>query len=196
VIFAFSDGPAPYNNPVLNHHFVQLPSGLSDEEIERIRVLGDSNPFCPVGVTINSTKERVNTKGCRVRLNDSTRWIYERMAAVVLAANEQNFRYDLTGLEVLYYMRYDAPDEHFGWHVDSGAHPPCPRKLSFSVQLSDPSEYDGGDFDVFGSTDPLRAERGKGLVTAFPAFKNHRVTPVTRGTRRALTVFACGPNFR
>ena len=40
------------------------------------------------------------------------------------------------------------------------------------------------------------ADRRKGSAAAFPSFVLHRVTPVTKGTRHSLTIWAHGPAFR
>ena len=40
------------------------------------------------------------------------------------------------------------------------------------------------------------APRTRGAVIAFPSFFLHRVTPIISGTRKALVVWATGPEFR
>lgn len=34
------------------------------------------------------------------------------------------------------------------------------------------------------------------MLTAFPSYTMHRVTPVTRGVRKALVAWVNGPDFR
>ena len=72
----------------------------------------------------------------------------------------------------------------------------APRKRSLVLQLSDPSDYEGGDLEFFVSAEPTPVERKKGLIVAFPSFVLHHVTPVTSGTRRTLVVWLSGPKFR
>jgi PKHD-type hydroxylase len=69
--------------------------------------------------------------------------------------------------------------------------------LSISVQLSDPSEYEGGDlqFSLYGDRTVI-AEKEQGTMVIFPSYMRHRVTPVTRGTRRSLVTWITGPPFR
>jgi PKHD-type hydroxylase len=62
--------------------------------------------------------------------------------------------------------------------------------------LSDPSEYDGGDLEIWTGTEPKVLDKTKGIVHAFPSFVMHRVTPVTRGVRRTLVIWIAGPKFR
>lgn len=185
-----------YNDPALNEHLTQHESGLSDDELDRIRSIGDALGTTNVKLFGKSDDSKVRATGSHFPLNEETEWLYKKMAALAQRINAENYRYDLAGFhENFYYLQYSDGD-HFDWHLDIGRQTPAPRKLSLVLNLSDPSEYDGGDFDVLVAIDHWRAEKGRGLVTAFPAFKVHRVTPVTRGVRRTLAMFLTGPNFR
>jgi len=187
---------APYNDPALNEHLTQHESGLTADELDRIRQLGDELDTTNVKLFGKSDDSKVKATGSHFPLNDETAWLYDRMAALAGEINAANYRYDLTGFhENFYFLRYGAGN-HFDWHLDIGGATPAPRKLSLILQLSDPSEYDGGELDVLVGAHHWRAEKVQGLVTAFPAFKVHRVTPVTRGIRRTLAMFLVGPNFR
>lgn len=69
------------------------------------------------------------------------------------------------------------------------------RKLSLVCQLSDPSEYEGGEFQINPGGSILVPERTKGTVIIFPSYLVHRVAPVTKGTRRSLVLWVEGPAF-
>ena len=195
--FPFAGGQAPGNDPDLNDHFVQANSSLTMAEVDRVREIGDALESTSVKLYGRHDESHVRASGSHFPLVEGTRWLYERMMRETLAINERSFRYDLWGFhENFYYLRYEAPGEHFDWHLDIGGLTPAPRKLSLVLQLSSPDEYEGGDFDVLVARDHERAPKGKGIITAFPAYKVHRVTPVTRGVRRTLALFAAGPNFR
>ena len=73
------------------------------------------------------------------------------------------------------------------------------RKISMTVNLNDPSDYEGGNlkfdlgphfegerFKVFDDT------RTQGSVIIFPSFMYHCVTPVTSGTRFSLVLWVLG----
>ena len=94
--------------------------------------------------------------------------------------------------------RYGAESEgHFVWHSDIGDGPVArKRKLTLVVQLSAPEAYEGGALEIMPDANILVANRMKGAATVFPSFVLHRVTPVTRGNRHSLTVWAHGPAFR
>jgi PKHD-type hydroxylase len=76
------------------------------------------------------------------------------------------------------------------------------RKLSLVVQLSDPSEYDGGDFMIQCPAHDREAIdlsvdkfKPKGSIIVFPSFVRHKVTPVTRGKRHSMTTWFGGPPY-
>ena len=82
------------------------------------------------------------------------------------------------------------------------------RKLSMTCQLTDGSEYTGGELEFdFRNYDPhLRDESKhvrsvpeilpKGSIVVFPSHLWHRVKPVTRGTRYSLVVWHLGYPFK
>ena len=108
-----------------------------------------------------------------------------------------HWRFDITGFnEDLQYTRYNDDSSYYGWHIDGQVKSDNPpRKLSMTIQLSDPSEYEGGDFQINGSQLHTLPKQ-KGLSILFPSYTLHQVTPVTKGIRRSLVVWLCGPAFR
>ena len=80
------------------------------------------------------------------------------------------------------------------------------RKLSMSVQLSKPEDYEGGDlkFNLRGLNSsnedtimsPPPEFKQQGSVIVFPSFHRHRVTPVTSGIRHSLVTWVEGPHWR
>jgi len=63
------------------------------------------------------------------------------------------------------------------------------------VQLSNPADYEGGEFEFLLVTDEL-GPRSRGSLIAFPSYLAHRVRPVTSGTRLSLVSWIGGPPFR
>ena len=123
----------------------------------------------------------------------------------MMSANEEaGWKYDIVAAESCQITRY-TKDGFYTWHKDGiGSHnevydnPEQPflhgntRKLSMSIVLND--EYEGGDFEMSGLKEPLpRLE--KGSIIVFPSFIDHRVTPVTKGTRYSLVTWFVGPPF-
>jgi len=116
----------------------------------------------------------------------------------VLEANRVSFGYDITQCCDIQYTEYHASEKgHYDWHEDWAPFldKPFQRKLSVTVQLSDPSEYEGGQFEM--NAEPLPDWiTEKGTVLVFPSFLSHRVSPVTKGIRRSLVAWFEGPRWR
>jgi PKHD-type hydroxylase len=91
--------------------------------------------------------------------------------------------------------RYSDGD-FFNWHLDFGAGEISARKLSMTIQLSDPDEYEGGDLQFMINEKIVTAPREKGTLIIFPSFMIHRVTPIIRGTRQSIVGWVSGPPFR
>jgi len=80
------------------------------------------------------------------------------------------------------------------WHTDFAGTRPF-RKLSVSIQLSDPEDYEGGDLELLYGTEPQKLDRSRGALIVFPSFMLHRVTPVTRGARWSLVAWLLGKRW-
>ena len=88
------------------------------------------------------------------------------------------------GLEPgLQYTVYESSESgHYNWHVDAGQHSPEPRKISLSLQLSDPADYEGGRLVLEAGDGAYVAETLPGApLSPFPSYVLHRVTPTESG---------------
>tara|TARA_Y100001951_G_C11237093_1_gene238137 strand:+ start:205 stop:762 length:558 start_codon:yes stop_codon:yes gene_type:complete len=118
----------------------------------------------------------------------------------VKEANDNFFHYDLDGHEALQLSKYDK-DGHYQWHTDNpdiNLQTEVIRKLSASIQLSDPSTYEGGEFQLYnGETEPIIPDiKNQGSVIVFDARDWHRITPILSGMRYSLVMWAVGPCFK
>src|SRR5215471_14063255 len=123
-------------------------------------------------------------------------WIYDRLWSAAQECNRLFFCVDVVGVETnVQLARYDSSDRGFyGWHTDFAGIRPL-RKLSISIQLSDPEHYDGGDLELLYGTEPQKLDRSRGALIVFPSFMLHRVTPVTRGARWSLVAWILGKRW-
>jgi PKHD-type hydroxylase len=182
--------------------FTTWENGFSDSQINDIIRIGDS--LIPRNATVGGKKEGEDISEIRksktswIQLNNETNWLYDSLAYVVRQLNGQFYEFNLSGfVEDFQYTVYDGKGDHYSWHIDKGyANNSSPRKLSLVLQLSDSSEYEGGDLEFFVSPTPTRAIKQKGLIYAFPSWILHRVTPVTSGVRRSLVLWVAGPKFK
>ena len=125
------------------------------------------------------------------------KWIYERIMELAIEANNAIWKFDLhTAPELMQFAEYKEDGGHFDWHPDLGPGDLSVRKISITIQLSDPSEYEGGDLQLLRSRHAENTAKGKGVAVLFPSYMLHRVTPVTKGTRRSLVLWLGGGHFK
>lgn len=130
--------------------------------------------------------------------NQDTSWVFEKLSHIASSLNAQYYRFDLTGFgEAIQLTNYDQ-SEHgmYGWHVDYGGKIAPSRKLSLVLQLTDPSQYEGGNLQTMTGGQPQTVRKQRGLVAAFPSYVLHQVTPVTSGSRQSLVAWITGPSFK
>lgn len=130
-------------------------------------------------------------------------WVHHRISQITGRVNSEKFQLDLDNFDGFQFSRYESSNSgHYDWHIDVMPEPPNPashRKLSLSVMLSNPDDYEGGDLLLNTRGHPGKAEvyrPVKGDVVFFYSFVPHRVTPVTKGVRNTLVTWACGEKFR
>lgn len=170
------------------------------DEIERIKVIGrrlDMNRAQTGGVGENCLDHRRSFNSW-ISSNEHTSWIFERLSNLIYQNNERFFNFDLTMIENLQFTYYNSEENGcYKGHVDPiNWRIPHNRKMSIVVQLSDPSEYEGGELKLYTSHNPTVINREKGLVVTFPSYTLHEVTPVTKGERYSLVAWVHGPAFK
>ena len=139
-------------------------------------------------------------------------WIYRELHPYVHEANKNagwNFDWDFS--ESCQFTKYKL-NQYYDWHCDSWDRPydrKDPnhpehgriRKLSMTCQLTDGSEYKGGELEFdFRNMDPDKKPNirkcteilPKGSLVVFPGFVWHRVCPVKKGSRYSLVIWNLG----
>jgi PKHD-type hydroxylase len=182
------------------HPFVTWDEGFSDEEIEKIKSYCETLPkeLGVVGENYIAPPEIRKSEISWVENNSETGWIYDRLAYIARNLNSKFYGFDLTGfVEHLQYTVYTEDDSgHYTWHNDMSDVCASPRKFTLVLQLSDPSEYEGGDLETFNNLEPATVDKKKGMIAGFPSWTLHRVTPVTKGIRKTLVIWIAGPQFK
>ncbi len=123
-------------------------------------------------------------------------WVFEKLSHVASSLNSDYFGFELAGFgEPLQLTNYhEARQGTYKWHQDFGGG--TSRKLSLVLQLSDPNDYEGGELQLLTTAQPTVIPKKRGLITAFPSWTLHQVTPVIKGTRQTLVTWVSGPNFK
>jgi PKHD-type hydroxylase len=130
--------------------------------------------------------------------NDDIDWVFRRVTDIVLNLNEKFFKFDLFGLnEGFQFTNYEAPSGKYGKHIDRGINTPV-RKLSISIQLTDPEEYEGGELKLYDGDDNQAnvMDKTQGTLILFPSYVLHEVMPVTKGERNSLVTWVTGKQFK
>jgi PKHD-type hydroxylase len=177
--------------------------GFTKEELNKIyegvaklpfndaTVFGSDNPEVLKQIRSSSVKW--------IPKNDEWMWLYEKLMSYASTANNEVWKFNLISAQELiqYTEYYDTAEGHYDWHQDIGPGIGSQRKVSITVQLSEADEYEGGDLEMWsGGNHVAVAERGAGVVFIFPSYMMHRVTKVTKGTRRSFVLWVGGDHYR
>ena len=177
-----------------------MPDAFSARECDRIIAA-----LAPAAITdallVGQKRNHALRKAELVWIDDiaGMEWIMERLIQLVRKSNTNTFDFDLREFaESPQVATYKASESgHFAWHSDIGGGPVAgKRKLTLVLQLSKATSYEGGDLEIMPGAQVLAASRIQGSVSIFPSFSLHQVTPVQRGVRHSITVWAHGPAFR
>jgi PKHD-type hydroxylase len=177
--------------------------GLSPSQVKELLNSIDSEKMIQGRISPGSTRQVVPA----VR-SGTVQWlmpdevgeeIFAHLYTLAVVANrERNWNFDIAGpAAALQATQYSAEGrQHYTWHMDWGVGPTRGRKIAAVAHLSDESDYEGGILQLANGPNAFKAHQLSGTVTVFPAFAMHRVTPVTRGVRRAVVAWILGPSFR
>lgn len=156
----------------------------------------------------------------------TSHWITGWLWHYVQTANRNNFLYDISFIESesMQYARYGV-GEYYHWHTDSSItvqYKPqiqtsaresttndnylrektaikneLVRKISFSLQLSDPDDYEGGNIQFIDESNKnYIAPRQKGSLIIFDSRTKHRVCKVRSGVRKSIVGWVVGPRWK
>lgn len=153
----------------------------------------------------------------------SNHWISGYVWHFVNKANNSNFRYDIRNIdnESMQYTSYDV-GQYYQWHSDTSVvlnYSPetfgssamtgeflrdesicdkeLSRKLSFSLQLSNEDEYEGGELQFMDDDQKLYcAPKERGTLIIFDSRVRHRVRTVKKGNRKSLVGWIVGPRWK
>lgn len=175
------------------------------EKFERATTYIDLNDTNPNFLHYENILQEKNTKPRQSKIfwirydktNSELACLFKKISNEIIKVNEEYFKFKLTDLEPFQFTSYEI-GEYYKKHTDTGLELDIGnthRKISFSIQLSDENQYDGGELLYHNSYDPIVAEKNLGSISFFPSFMLHEVTPVTRGVRYSLVGWVNGPRF-
>jgi PKHD-type hydroxylase len=187
----------------LGGQVIAWEGAFSAAEVDRIVALDDAQALERAQLNLDADpygKKRITDIAWLTPATvPDSRWLHERLRQVAERLNTQYYQYALSPdfHEGLQYTVYNSGQGgHFDWHVDHGVRGLQPRKISISVQLSAPTDYEGCDLEFSFGDGILKGPRTRGTVIAFSSYVLHRVSPITSGVRKSLVAWVSGPDFR
>jgi len=171
-------------------------NAFSKEECQKIINIAKDKGLIK-GTTKGVTKDVRDSKVSWLCPIDGIDWVFRRVTDITLNLNERFFKFDLFGLnEGFQFTNYEAPSGKYGKHVDRVINSPV-RKLSISIQLTNPEEYEGGELKLYGGEEEgIVMDKTQGTLILFPSYVLHEVMPVTKGTRNSLVTWVTGKQFK
>jgi PKHD-type hydroxylase len=200
-----------YGNPTYYWFKDIVPTNVCDQIVNHFLNLKQNK-----GLIGNlSTKKRLskedkkNLKKTRQSnvIFDNPKWIYDIINPIINQANkEANWNLEVDFNESVQFTIYNK-NQFYDWHADTGNiykndkninFNNKTRKLSLTLQLTDPKNYSGGELQFKTLTHKkvyvhtAKEALTKGSVIIFPSQTIHRVKPVTKGTRYSLVNWSLG----
>ena len=127
---------------------------------------------------------------------DGMEWVFRRVTDICLSLNERFFNFDLFGInEGFQFTNYQSPSGKYGKHIDRSLDMVV-RKLSISIQLTPPNEYEGGELYLYEGDKGTLMDKSQGTLIMFPSYVLHEVMPVTKGERNSLVTWVTGKQFK
>jgi PKHD-type hydroxylase len=201
---------------LFTNRYWHFHKALTDSELNYLQEvahegLKDGNPAIHMG---NEPEKRLSTihwSFDKRALQICTSLIYE-------ANRNAGWWLDIETPEAVQMTEYKENNAGYDWHIDSKADQlskrlwaetnldPMPldrttdiellgqvRKLSLTLNLSDPESYEGGELEIQIDNEKHCFKGNAGSATVFPSWTYHRVAPITDGTRHSAVLWMNGP---
>ena len=192
------DKPSTSWNLYVNNiqDYVHVQQVFSKEECEKIIKIAETKRL--LKATTKSKEDDTYRKSqiCWLYSSDDMEWAFRKVTDIILDLNNKFFQFDIFGLnEGFQFTNYKSPDGTYRSHVDTiFGH--VVRKLSLTIQLTDPKEYEGGELYIYNDENGTVMEKQQGSLTMFPSYTLHKVTTVTKGERNSLVCWVTGKQFK
>ena len=188
----------PYKEGINQTNYYWFDGGFSSEEVDKIVEDAKEYSFVKGVIVDEDNTDKFRKSDIKWLPFDSKwEWVIDRIMNQVMEANDAIWNFDLKSIiDNIQYTEYDGNGGHYDWHMDIGPGAISHRKVSVVIQLSDPSEYIGGDLQLKPGCTDMVVPRGKGNVVVFPSFLLHRVVPLISGNRKSLVLWVGGDHYK
>lgn len=173
-----------------------LENALSEDALKIVNSYVQQHGLESAGAVSIGNDDTIRKTNIRwINTTDETKEFYNEIRNLVELVNRDKYNFQINKIEPIQYSEYEDGG-HYTWHTDSQLRGDDnnTRKISFSILLND--DFEGGDLQLYKFGDqPDTMIMKPNSVVFFPSFMLHRVTPVTKGVRKALVGWVHGPNF-
>jgi PKHD-type hydroxylase len=167
---------------------IVIANVLADDELENVRAALARARFVDGRETAGFAARLV--KHNRQATSERSLETVRKLVAERILGNEV---FDLAvrpkALTPLMFSRYDM-DMHYGSHVDDALMHGMRTDVAFTLFLSEPGSYDGGELVIESAAGEDAVKLAAGSLVAYPATTLHHVAAVTRGARLAAVGWA------
>lgn len=189
----------PHRDDVTYTDYYWFENGFTKEELTKIEAMTSELPWETAATGQDDTSSVSDYRKSKIKWcpqNEDWHWVYSKLHNMIFEANNVMWKMDITTMpESIQYTEYYEGGGQYDWHMDCGIGLQNRRKISVTVQLSDSSEYEGGELE-FNIGKQITAPRVQGAAVIFPSFYLHRVTPITKGTRKSFVLWVGGEPYR
>ena len=180
-----------HSGKILNETFIR-------EYVERW-IINNRNlhKFLPQPFNPDLTADDIKSKKFKIReildvpISMSSIEFASVLTDVFMEANKlYNFELLTIGSIKLVKVPHTDNNPNWFWDLDKS-----PSKLTLIQELSDPSEYEGGDYEILMGNEIKTIIKEQYSCTIFPSFCMQRITPITKGTKYYVIATINGKNF-
>jgi PKHD-type hydroxylase len=162
-----------------------IPEILKHDELQKLRHMLNAAEFVDGKATAGYRARRIKSN---MQLPSESP-ILKEATSLVERALWRNMPFTWTAwpqrIRGILFSRYE-PGMQYGNHVDNaimGKSDPWRSDVAFTLFVSDPSEYDGGELVIESGLGPQEIKLAAGEAVVYAASTLHRVAEVTRGRR-------------
>jgi PKHD-type hydroxylase len=142
----------------------------------------------------------VKTKNVNLIQHSSVWDDLDRFRNMILHVNRYYFGLDLFEISkynTINYNLYDSKNQdQYTWHCDAEFNECFDLKLTALLNISN-EKFDGGELMLFlGGELEIEGFKKPGSLLIFPSWVQHTVKPVTSGTRKTISSWIAGPNWK
>jgi predicted 2-oxoglutarate/Fe(II)-dependent dioxygenase YbiX len=172
---------------------------LSTEEIKNINSLLDKHKKEKEPSHLKSNVAKKTSTVYPIKIKFLKEYLKKILNFYIIEANQHHYGYDIFNFNdenELHYNIYKKGEE-YEWHMDAEVLKNADVKLTVLINISD-NFFSGGEFNLLTTNKPTVVSElsESGSMIMFNSFFLHKVNPVTKGTRKTLTLFVKGPSFK